>query len=390
MHDLPMSATLLAALAPCARGRARARAIFACHPTADVDLFRGALGNLGQRQLDVGFDVRPAHGSTRAATTEHVTENVAESGENIAYVREPAAAHATRAIVAKPVVERPLFRIRENLIGLRSVLETRLGFLVTRIAVRVKLEGKLAVGALQLSRVGIATNTQNFIKVSLFTHGINPLGYSKLSQLPPCLTVLAGDISILNTACVSANLPDDPRPWECLDQSYLFRRPPWLVLRHQRFRLPSGREIADYWISEYPPWVNVVAITADDDVVLLRQYRPGIGDVHYEIPAGVVEDGEAIEDAARRELREETGYGGGRWRILSQLSANPALQNNITTTFLAEDVTSLGQSTPELTEDLRVHLVKPARILDLFDKGEMIQALHAAPLLRYLLSRQDR
>jgi 8-oxo-dGTP pyrophosphatase MutT (NUDIX family) len=154
--------------------------------------------------------------------------------------------------------------------------------------------------------------------------------------------------------------------------------------------LPSGREIADYWISEYPPWVNVVAITADDDVVLLRQYRPGIGDVHYEIPAGVVEDGEAIEDAARRELREETGYGGGRWRILSQLSANPALQNNITTTFLAEDVTSLGQSTPELTEDLRVHLVKPARILDLFDKGEMIQALHAAPLLRYLLSRQDR
>ena len=42
-------------------------------------------------------------------------------------------------------------------------------------------------------------------------------------------------------------LPDDPLPWECLDQDYLFRRPPWLVLRHQRFRLPSGREISDYW-----------------------------------------------------------------------------------------------------------------------------------------------
>jgi 8-oxo-dGTP pyrophosphatase MutT (NUDIX family) len=188
---------------------------------------------------------------------------------------------------------------------------------------------------------------------------------------------------------VSSNLPDDPHPWECFDPTYLFRRPPWLVLRHQRFVLPSGREIADYWISEYPPWVNVVAVTRNDDLVLLRQYRPGIGGVHYELPAGVVEEGETIEDAARRELREETGYGGGHWRMLSQLSANPALQNNITTTYLAQDVELLGQATPELTEDLRVHLVEPGRVLDLFDHGEMIQALHAAPLLRYLLSRNQ-
>jgi len=103
--------------------------------------------------------------------------------------------------------------------------------------------------------------------------------------------------------------PDDPAAWQALATTYLFRKPPWLVLRHQHFRLPTGREIADYWISEYPPWVNVVAVTTDDQVVLIRQYRPGLGDVHYEIPAGVVNEGEDIETAARRELAEETGYG---------------------------------------------------------------------------------
>jgi 8-oxo-dGTP pyrophosphatase MutT (NUDIX family) len=189
---------------------------------------------------------------------------------------------------------------------------------------------------------------------------------------------------------VPSKLPDDPLPWECLDQTYLFRRPPWLVLRHQRFRLPSGREIADYWISEFPAWVNVVAVTKDDEFVFVRQYRPGLGAVHYEIPAGVVDEGEDVEAAAKRELREETGFSGGRWSVLTRLSANPALQDNMTTTFLAEDVERLGQPAPELTEDLRVHLVKVSNAAGLIDKGEMIQALHTAPLLRYLLRRVGR
>jgi 8-oxo-dGTP pyrophosphatase MutT (NUDIX family) len=97
-----------------------------------------------------------------------------------------------------------------------------------------------------------------------------------------------------------------------------------------------------------------------------------------------------VESAAKRELREETGFGGGRWTVLSRLSANPALQNNITTTFLAEGVEQLGEAAPESTEDLRIHLVKMGDVLPLFDAGEMIQALHAAPLLRYLLARATR
>ena len=204
----------------------------------------------------------------------------------------------------------------------------------------------------------------------------------------PASSCLAAVIAILNTALVPVKLAGDPLPWQSLEQDYLFRRPPWLVLRHQRFRLPSGREIADYWISEYPPWANVVAVTQDDHFVFVRQFRPGSAAVHYELPAGVVEPGEALEAAARRELLEETGFGGGKWSLLASLSANPALQTNMTTTFLAEGVESVSPPAPEQTEDLRVHLVRVSDAVGLIDSGDMIQALHAATLLRYLLKRE--
>jgi 8-oxo-dGDP phosphatase len=160
------------------------------------------------------------------------------------------------------------------------------------------------------------------------------------------------------------------------------------VLRQDHLRLPGGGEIPEYYVSEYPPWANVVAVTALDELVMVRQYRPGIADVHFELPAGVVDAADADpESAARRELLEETGYGGGTWSQLASLSANPALQTNLTFTFLAEGVTPLAQALPEATEDLRVHLVPLDEALRIIDDGDMVQALHAAPLLRYLLRR---
>jgi 8-oxo-dGDP phosphatase len=188
---------------------------------------------------------------------------------------------------------------------------------------------------------------------------------------------------------VSRRYPDDPSPWTLLDRSYIFQRPPWLTLRQDHLRLPNGHEIPEYWISEYPAWVNVVALTRTDQVVLVRQYRPGLGEVHFEIPAGVVDETDASpEAAARRELLEETGYGGGRWSSLLTLSANPALQNNLTYSFLAEGVEPGAGPMHEATEDLRVHVVPLGDLPRLIDTGEVVQALHAAPLLRYLLRRQ--
>lgn len=180
---------------------------------------------------------------------------------------------------------------------------------------------------------------------------------------------------------------DDPRPWEVVSSSYVARKD-WFTVRLDHVRLPTGAEIPEYWVSEYRPWVNVVAVTATDELVLIRQYRHGLGAVHFELPAGTTDAGEDnLEGAARRELGEETGYGGGRWSALCTLSANPALQNNLTHTFLAEGVTALDRPRPESSEDLRVHLIPVADLTGLIDGGGFIQALHVAPLLRYLMGR---
>ena len=180
---------------------------------------------------------------------------------------------------------------------------------------------------------------------------------------------------------------DDPGAWRVLTSEYLAREP-WYTVRVDRVQLPSGTVIPKYWISEYPPWVNVVAVTADDRVVLIRQYRHGIGAVHFEIPAGTTDpEDTSLESAARRELLEETGYSGGTWSLLMTLSANPALQNNLTYTYLAEGVTA-GAASPEESEDLRVHLVPIAEIESLIEDGGFVQALHAAPLLKLMLQRR--
>jgi 8-oxo-dGTP pyrophosphatase MutT (NUDIX family) len=184
-----------------------------------------------------------------------------------------------------------------------------------------------------------------------------------------------------------SSFDDDPGPWRVLASEYLAREP-WYTVRVDRVELPTGTIIPKYWVNEYPPWVNTVAVSADDQVVLIRQYRHGIGAVHFEIPAGTTDPGDtSLEGAARRELLEETGYGGGTWSLLMTLSANPALQNNLTYTFLAEGVTP-GTASPEASEDIRVHLVPIGEVEALLESGGVLQSLHAAPLMKLLLRRK--
>lgn len=173
------------------------------------------------------------------------------------------------------------------------------------------------------------------------------------------------------------------RNWKVLRSEYLARKP-WFTVRHESLELPDGRLVPDYYVFEYPDWVNVTAITRDGRFVVIDQYRHGLGETSYEIPAGVAEPSDAsMLAAAQRELAEETGYGGGEWRLLTVLAPNPSTQNNLTYCYLATGVERLGEQRLDPTEDLGVHLMTRAEVLELLRTDRIRQALMAAPLWRY-------
>jgi 8-oxo-dGTP pyrophosphatase MutT (NUDIX family) len=107
-------------------------------------------------------------------------------------------------------------------------------------------------------------------------------------------------------------------------------------------------------VLEVPDWVNVVALTAERRVVVVRQFRFGTGQVTTEIPGGVVDPGESPGAAARRELLEETGYTGERWRELGSVEPNPAFQDNRCHHWLVEDARRTHAPRPDPGEDLGV------------------------------------
>lgn len=177
------------------------------------------------------------------------------------------------------------------------------------------------------------------------------------------------------------------RKWKVLKSEYLFKRP-WLTARRDHVQLPTGAEIPEYYILEYPDWVNTIAITTKGEYVMIRQYRHGIQETRYELCAGVVETGEEPMVAARRELLEETGYGKGEWSKLMTISANSSTMTNLTHCFVAVGVEKVDAPHTETSEDITVHLLKEQEIKELLKNDEIRQALMAAPLWKYFAMQQ--
>jgi 8-oxo-dGTP pyrophosphatase MutT (NUDIX family) len=159
-------------------------------------------------------------------------------------------------------------------------------------------------------------------------------------------------------------------PWRPIASTYVYRDR-WLALRSDSVRLPNGSTLSPYHVIELADWVNVVAISASGHVLLVEQYRHAVARSLLEIPAGHADPQEDPEAAARRELLEETGYGGGTWHALGALHPAASRFTNQVHAYLALGVTRLTLPVEEESENLRLHEIPWAEFAEGLRSGRL-------------------
>lgn len=173
-----------------------------------------------------------------------------------------------------------------------------------------------------------------------------------------------------------------PKPWKIIsakqDKSYRV-----FSLRTDRAVSPRTGKAHDFFVLECAPWVNVIPITPEGEVVLVRQYRHGVRNLTLEIPGGLVEEHDTPETAAVRELYEETGYKAPEMKPLGSVHPNPAIQNNLCYTYLAKDVFRAGPQEPDEKEDIEVVLKPLDDIPRLIREGEITHGLVVVAFYRF-------
>ena len=157
---------------------------------------------------------------------------------------------------------------------------------------------------------------------------------------------------------------------------------PLFDLRFDDMEHPDSRQVLSRLVLASVDWVNLVALTESGESVRVRQYRFGVGYPTLETPGGMVDPGEDALTAARRELAEETGYTGGRWRYLGAVEPNPAIHDHLCHHFLAEGVVCSQPVQPGDGEQIRVELHSEAAVRSAVQDGTIRHALCLSALSR--------
>ena len=169
------------------------------------------------------------------------------------------------------------------------------------------------------------------------------------------------------------------RRWNVLNSKYLLKRP-WIAVREDHVSLPNGSEIEEFHVVEYQNWASVLCITPEKEIVCVEQYRHGIGRLSLELPGGVIEEGEDIQEAARRELLEETGYGAEKMVFLGKCATDPCNHSNYAHLFVALDGRPVQEQMLDDQEDIVVKLIQPAAVTELVQQGFFVHGIHLTAL----------
>ncbi|MHB8927497.1 MAG: NUDIX hydrolase [Bacillota bacterium] len=169
--------------------------------------------------------------------------------------------------------------------------------------------------------------------------------------------------------------------WSLLRSRTIYQSPIATLVEETR-RDPRQAVEVPFFVLKFPDWVNVVPVTEDGRVVLVRQYRAGTDAMTLEIPGGTLDEGETDPvAAARRELLEETGYTADEFVYLGRVVPNPAIQGNFCHFYLASGARPTGPQHLDPSEEISVEVVRLADVRPMIDRHEIVHALGILGLL---------
>lgn len=169
--------------------------------------------------------------------------------------------------------------------------------------------------------------------------------------------------------------------WKILSSEYLFNDL-WFKVRKDRCETPEGKIVDPYYVYEFPTWVTALALTEDNQAVMVRQYRHAIDEVCIEIPGGCVDDTDAsLEQAIARELLEETGFTFSSYTYLGKISSNPSTNNNWMHMYLATGGKKVQEQELDGNEEIEVELYTLDELAGMLKRRELVQSMHVSTIL---------